>query len=176
MHDWSNLVVDHSAALERFQRTAGKISADRWSQPCAPGKWSPAEITSHLVESYQVLRGELTGGPGMQLRLGVLRRWLFRHTVLPRILATGKFPVGARAPRETRPRGAGGSSTALLLALSEQADGFVQSLSQRTRAGRVRLTHAYFGSLSARQALRMVTVHTSHHADQLARVIETLVA
>jgi DinB superfamily len=109
----------------------------------------------------------------MELRLSRPRRWLFRHTLLPRILATGKFPAGARAPRETRPRTDSPSSAASLQALTEQADVFIQSLSERACAGRVRLTHAYFGPMSARQALRLVTVHTRHHADQLAQVTES---
>ena len=46
----------------------------------------------------------------------------------------------------------------------------VQELSDRMRTGRVRLTHAYFGRMSARQSLTMATVHTRHHARQLAAV------
>jgi molybdopterin synthase catalytic subunit len=57
---------------------------------------------------------------------------------------------------------------AALHMLSTQADAFVQELTDRARSGRVRLTHAYFGSMSARQSLILVTVHTRHHARQLA--------
>src|SRR5215208_8038036 len=103
MADWARLVADHSAALEEFVAGARQVSADQWHKPIAPGKWTPAEITSHLSESYRVLRGELAGRPGMQLRLPRLQCWLLRRTMLPRILATGKFPATARAPREIRP-------------------------------------------------------------------------
>jgi hypothetical protein len=168
MPDWATLVARHSAAMEEFLRASRRVPTDRWLQPLAAGKWSPAELTSHLRESYRVLRGELGGAPGMQLRLRPLRRWILRHTVLRRILASGHFPAGARAPRETRPRDVTSDPRAALPALSTEADAFVQELSDRARSGRVRLTHAYFGTMSARQSLVLVTVHTAHHARQLA--------
>jgi hypothetical protein len=170
MPDWATLVARHSAAVEGFLLTSRRIAPEHWTQPLAPGKWTPAEITSHLTESYQVLRGELAGRPGMQLRLRRLQRWVLRYTVLPRILSTGIFPEGARAPRETRPRAVTLDAKTALQAFSTQADGFIQELSDRARGGRVRLTHAYFGSMSARQSLILVTVHTAHHARQLAAV------
>jgi hypothetical protein len=168
MPDWATLVARHSQAVEAFVRTSRRVPSERWSLPLGPGKWSPAEITSHLNESYQVLRGELAGRPGMQLRLSRLQRWTLRYRVLPRILASGNFPEGARAPREIRPREVITDPGAALHMLSTQADAFVQELTDRARSGRVRLTHAYFGSMSARQSLILVTVHTRHHARQLA--------
>jgi len=170
MRDWATLVARHSEAVEGFVRTSRRVPLERWNQPIAPGKWSPAEITSHLNESYQVLRGELAGRPGMELRLPPLKRWVLRYTVLPRILSSGNFPGGARAPRETRPRDMTTEPKAALQTLSTRADGFVQELTDRARSGRVRLTHAYFGPMSARQSLILVTVHTAHHARQLAPV------
>jgi hypothetical protein len=38
------------------------------------------------------------------------------------------------------------------------------------RSGRVKLTHAYFGRMSARQSLTLAIVHTRHHARQIATV------
>ena len=171
MANWGTLVVRHSAAVEEFLRTAHQISADRWTQPTAPGRWSPAEITSHLIESYHTFRNELAGGSGMGLRLGPIRRWLLRRTMLPRILSTGTFPAGARAPREIRPREVQPDPRIALHTLSTEADAMVQELSDRMRTGRVRLTHAYFGRMSARQSLALATVHTRHHARQLAAAV-----
>jgi hypothetical protein len=167
MADWAALIADHSAALEEFLRASRRMAGRQWNQPLATGKWTPAELTSHLTESYGILRSELAGGPGMQLRLSTLQRFVLRHTLLPRILATGNFPAGARAPRETRPQQVQLDPKVALQELSTQADAFVQELSDRARNGRVRLTHAYFGSMSARRSLLLVTVHTRHHARQL---------
>jgi uncharacterized damage-inducible protein DinB len=168
MNDWAALVSRHSAAVDEYLARCRRIGASRWAIPIAAGKWTPAEMTSHLTESYRILRGELAGGPGMQLRLRRLHRIVLRYTVLPRILGKGDFPPGARAPRETRPREVELDAGIALRELSHQADSFVQELSDRARDTRVRLTHAYFGSMSARQSLVLVTVHTQHHARQLA--------
>jgi len=171
--EWASLLAAHAAALEEFVFTCRRIPAPVWQQPVAAGKWSPAEIASHLTESYRTLRRELGGAPGMQLRLGPVKRWLLRRSVLPRILATGNFRSGARAPRETRPTNPNPDPVSALCGLTEQAESFARELSDRARHGRVRLTHAYFGSMSARQSLALVTVHTRHHARQVATVAST---
>lgn len=168
--DWDVLAADHSAAIQQFVLTVQQLAPDSWSRPLAPGKWTPAEVTSHLAESYRILRTELAGGQGMALRLPRLHRWLLRHTILPRILERGLFPTGARAPRETRPREVMEDASAALTILTEEANAFVQDLTTRASSGRVHLTHAYFGAMSARQSLQLVAVHTRHHARQLAGV------
>lgn len=168
--DWDALSADHTAAIQQFVTIVRQLPPDSWSRPLAPGKWTPAEVTSHLAESYRVLRTELAGGQGMALRLPRLQRWLLRHTVLPRILERGLFPTGARAPRETRPREVIDDATSALRTLTVEADAFVQNLTTRASGGRVHLTHAYFGPMSARQGLRLVAVHVRHHARQLAGI------
>ncbi|HEX5575873.1 MAG TPA: DinB family protein [Gemmatimonadales bacterium] len=168
--DWDALAADHAAAVQQFVLTVQQLAPDSWSRPLAPGKWTPAEVTSHLAESYRILRAELAGGPGMALRLSGFRRWVLRHTILPRILRGGIFPAGARAPRETRPRELIEDATTALRTLTLEADAFAQDLTTRASSGRVHLNHAYFGPMSARQSLRLVAVHTRHHARQVAGI------
>jgi hypothetical protein len=169
--EWAALVAGHAAALQGFVLTSSRVPPHLWTRPVTAGKWTPAQIANHLIESYRVLRGELGGAPGMQLRLGPAKRWLLRRTLLPRILLTGNFPAGAKAPKETRPGDRNADPASCIQALTAEAEGFVQELTERSRRGRVRLTHAYFGRMSARQSLLLVTVHTRHHARQLAAVV-----
>jgi hypothetical protein len=165
--DWTALMTDHASAVREFVESARRFPHPAWTRPLAPGKWSPAEITSHVTETYAVLRRELEGGPGMRLRGSPWQRWLFRHTMLPGILRGGAFPSGARAPREIRPGEIQKDPATALPALAAEADAFVRELSGRAAHRRLRLTHAYFGPMSARQSIRLVTVHTRHHARQL---------
>jgi hypothetical protein len=165
--DWTALMTDHASAVTQFVASARRFSGGAWTRPLAPGKWSPAEITSHVSETYTVLRSELEGGQGMQLRASRWQRWLFRHTMLPGILRGGAFPVGARAPREIRPREIHEDLVSALAALTTGADGFVRELSARAAERRIRLSHAYFGPLTVRQTFQLVVVHTRHHARQL---------
>jgi uncharacterized damage-inducible protein DinB len=166
--DWNSLAADHRAALDQFVATARQLPPRSWTQPLGFGKWSPAEISSHLIASYRIMRNELAGGPGMALRLRPLRRWLLRHTMLPRILRGEPFPAGARAPRETRPTAERAALPVALETLIQESNALVEELTIRASEGRVRLTHAYFGSMSARQSLQLLAVHTRHHARQLA--------
>lgn len=165
---WTLLLADHTRALEEFVAAAQRFSQDGWTRPLAPGKWNPAEVISHVSEANQVLRSELEGGAGMRMVGSSVRRWLLRQTIMPRLLAGGPFPPGVRAPRETRPREIQADPAVALAQLESQAQAFTRELTARAATGGVRLTHAYFGPLSARQGLQLLTVHTRHHARQLA--------
>jgi DinB superfamily len=166
--DWESLSADHQTALQQFVGTVRQLPPGSWTHPLAPDKWTPAEISSHLIASYRIMRAELAGGPGMALRLKPLQRWVLRLTVLPGILRSGSFPVGARAPRETRPVEVVQNLPESLEILATEANALVEELTQRASSGRVRLTHAYFGGMSPRQSLRLLAVHTRHHARQIA--------
>ncbi len=168
--DWPALVDDHAAAVEQFVRAARPLGGERWTAPIAPGKWSPAEITAHLHESYAVLRDELAGKGGMRIVVPPLKRWVIRLIYVPRILRTGRFPAGARAPREVRPRVVEPDCETAIAALEELTGRFMADLAERAAAGRVRLTHAYFGRLPLHQTMQFLSTHTRHHARQLEQV------
>jgi hypothetical protein len=169
--NWSSLVAGHSEAVDQYLAAATRVPSSAWTQPLATGKWSPAEITSHLEQSYQVLQSELSGRPGMRVILPPFRRWLVRLTIMPRILSGGPFPAGARAPRETRPREGEANMGRALSSLSEKAELLIRELTDQVPYRRVRLTHAYFGPLCPEDGLRLLTVHTRHHARQLEALV-----
>ena len=161
------MLRDHAAAVSQFVDAAQRFPEAAWSRALAPGRWSPAEITSHVIEAYKVLRRELGGGPGMQLRGSRIQRWLLRRTMLPGILRGRPFPAGARAPRETRPRELHADPASALAALETTASAFARDLSALQADRRLRLNHAYFGPMTGRQSLQLAVVHTRHHARQL---------
>jgi hypothetical protein len=165
--DWDRLLADHSAALDEYRVAAKSLSRETWTRPMAPGKWTPAELTSHVAESYRVLRAELGGEPGMRLRGSRLQRLILRHTVLPRLLTGGPFPPGVRAPREVRPKVVIEDRETALTDLGSAAELFTTELTARAGPANPRLSHAYFGRLSSRQALQLMAVHTRHHARHL---------
>jgi DinB superfamily len=166
--EWDRLVRDHAGACAEYRSVALAFDADRWIRPIAPDKWSPAEVTSHVVQAYRVLRGELAGAGGMRLIGSRLQRLILRHTMLPRLLAGNPFPAGVRAPRETRPRDVQGDQQVALSELDHLVAQFTEELTVRAATAPVHLTHAYFGPLSASQGIRLLTTHTRHHARQLA--------
>ncbi len=163
--------LEEAAALHRetIDEASSAIAAQdpaTWTVPRQPGKWSAAEIAQHLILSYEVPLRELEGGAGLALVLPWWKRAALRWTVLPRILM-GRFPVGAPAPREVRPRNAPESPAEAVERLRAVADLFAVRLREEHSARPVRLTHAYFGRLSAPEILKLLAVHARHHRAQL---------
>jgi len=155
----------HREAIEQVAVAVELQDPALWAVPRQPGKWSPSEIAQHLVISYEPALAELDGGAGFALVLPWWKRTALRWTVLPRILG-GRFPKGAPAPKEARPRGGAASPREAARALRENAARFELRLVEAHAAGPVRLTHAYFGKLTAPQILKLVAVHAMHHREQ----------
>jgi hypothetical protein len=113
----------------------------------------------------------MAGGPSMRLRVSKHYAWLLRTLMLPVIVATKRFPRGARAPREVAPDLEEAkllTPNAAAARLKRVADEAAAAFRQ---AGRDRsaplMTHAYFGALTPYAALRMLSAHTRHHARTL---------
>lgn len=155
----------HRIAAGAFVTRASNVSDIAWNEPLAEGKWSAGEVVDHLLSAYDVLLGELRGGPGMQVRTTPWQRLVLRIFYVPRILRTGWFPKGARAPRETRPTGRGLGREESLLQFTRRAS----ELEEAARLAPVsqRLTHAYFGTSSVETGIRLCARHIQHHAAQL---------
>lgn len=161
----------HRAAVESFLAAARAIPANAWERPLADGKWTPAEVAEHVRLTYGVLQNELAGGSGLRIRSPWLVRQVLRLTVLPRILATGTLPRGARASSEIRPRGNILPREQLLEALEVAANVAQKSVARHWDDPRAGLTHHVFGRVDIRRGLRFITVHTRHHARQLEEAL-----
>jgi hypothetical protein len=164
---WDRAVRAHAIALERFLDCAAAVPPSKWSEPLAPGKWTPAEVVEHLVLAYETVGRELSGGAGMRVVLPGWKRLIARLFYLPRIIAGRGFPKGAKAPRETRPVSVRGTQAEVVSAMRSIASGVErQMLDAHGRAGR-RLTHAYFGRMTFEQGMLMQVRHLDHHRAQL---------
>ena len=157
--------ADHREAIDAVLRTLETVDPALWNQPSGPGKWSPAEVAQHLFLSYGPPTAELEGGQGFVVRVAWWKRPLLRWKVLPVILAGG-FPRGAPAPRECRPRDAAPDSGEAIRRLREASTVFERRLCEAAGRERVRLTHAYFGKLTAPQILKLLASHAGHHRKQ----------
>lgn len=163
--DWSRLMREHDESVAAFVARASAVSDAAWSRPVAEGKWSPAQVTEHVTLAYEAVLRDLSGGAAMRLRARWWQRVLLRRFLLPRILAKGRIPVAARAPREIRPGDGSIDRASLLARLTGGAKGLDETLCVQGDAARV--VHPYFGSLRGREILRFCAVHTNHHAPQL---------
>jgi Protein of unknown function (DUF1569) len=163
--------ADHRGAIEDVVSAIESVEVSVWMMARQPGKWSPAEIAQHLVLSYEPPLAELEGGAGYAVRLPWWKRAVLRRRVLPQILVQGKFPPEAPAPREARPKNGIASPEEAVQRLRESAGRFALRISEAHASRRVRLTHSYFGKLTAPQILRLMAVHARHHSEQLCDIV-----
>lgn len=126
----------------------------------------------HIEMSYLVGAEALRGGPGMRPRRGPLVSGLSRLVMLPLMTLTRRFPRGVPAPREVRPDANAAHAAerdALTARVQSAATAMLVALREAVDAdSRLRVTHAYLGSLDSYQTLRLLNAHTRHHAKLLA--------
>jgi hypothetical protein len=164
----SDALLAHREAVRSFAERAAALPDAAWLAAPAPGRWSPAEITEHLRLTYAGLAEELAGGPGIRVRLRGFRFLVARLYFMPRVLRSGVFPPGVRAPREVVPADANPDRNAALRAFAEQAGAFERLIEPRLSARSGGNTHPFFGRLTPEQSLRFAEIHTRHHARQIS--------
>ena len=159
------LLTDHKLAVREYLDRASAVSPSRWLVERAEGKWTPAQETRHVILSYEALRRELNGEGKIRVRGTPLKRWIWRLVGLPQILWRKRIPIAVNAPREIRPEWEVAAASELLPALERLTLEFDNSFAQVWRTDpRRTLTHYFFGALTLDQAIRMLSVHTRHHA------------
>ncbi len=160
--------ADHQRAVNDFLAAARAVPLERWEfAPDAP-HWTPAQIAEHVRLTYEVVGAQFAGGPGLRVRTSWWVRTLLRWRFLNRILESGVFPSGARAPREIQPGSGPFDRETLLAGLERAARVTEERLISRWTDPTCVMTHHVFGELHPPQGARLVTVHTRHHATQLA--------
>ena len=164
----SSRLADFEAAAAAFRSGAAAIPIDAWDRPRAEGKWSPAQETEHVVLSHELFLSQLHGGPPMRAIVTGWKLVALRRLALPWILGTGRFPRGARAPRESRPVAVGASRADLLGRLDRAVHGVSALLtSDGVDITRPPLRHPYFGMMTVIQVVRLSALHTCHHLASL---------
>lgn len=159
------LLEDHSAAVEEFFHRAAQVTSARWNAARADGKWSPAQEVKHVILAYEAFIAELEGGAGLKLVGTPLKRALWRLLGLGSVLLRKRLPRGARSPREIRPPEGPYDQVELLADLRERAARFEATYRAIVASNpEKRMTHPYFGALDLVDALKLVAVHTRHHA------------
>jgi hypothetical protein len=167
---WDATLAQHTRAVEEYAAAARRVAAvpGLWLAGPADGRWSPAQITQHLVMAFEAVSRELAGEPGMALRTTAWQRLLLRFTIQRRLLRGGAFPQGARSPREARPPATAEDAATLVPRFEVLAAALESRLAERRDADpRAQLTHPYFGRLSLRDTVYISARHIDHHRAQL---------
>ena len=165
--EWNHAVAMHDRAVTEYARDAGRVQS--WMQPLAPGKWSAAETTTHLILAFEAVLREVAGDAPMQLRGTRARLFMLRSIIMPRIIRGGAFPRAA-APRETRPVHVSADAAAAIARFRSLGAQVTAALTERhQREPELRLTHPYFGAIAGPQAIQVSARHIDHHRRQLGQ-------
>lgn len=164
---WAAARAEHHEVVAEFLATIEHFSEERWQRTPRPNKWSAATLADHVTVTYAYGRDAAHTGVGMGLLVPRPLAWAARTFILPRMLASKRFPRGAEAPAEVRPVLGNATGLSQQQAREELTARAAEALEAFERARRERpsltITHAYFGPLSLLQTLRMVNAHTRHH-------------
>ena len=102
MSDLDDAISANREACQRYLATARKVAKEEWSQPVAPGKWSPAQITEHVALSTEVALKAIKGDPSMG-SIPRFLRWLPRTLGFNPTIRKGRFPAKQRGPAIFKP-------------------------------------------------------------------------
>ena len=168
MVSFDDAYARHNAAVEAFAARAQQVSHNGWLRAPAAGKWSPAEVATHLTLGFDAVHAELQGGPAMRMRVAGFKKFLVRLLVMRRILRGGHFPSGAPAPRETRPPADLAPQAEAIRRFRDSAAQFENDIvhARHERPG-AHVTHPYFGEIGLPDALYISARHVEHHTKQL---------
>jgi hypothetical protein len=97
MHDLQSTLTDNRQAVGTFLTSARAVPQSAWTQPRAPGKWSPGQVIEHVAIAYEIARAILNGTFSGRAAPRLLRP-LIRTIVFNPILKTGRFGKGVKAP------------------------------------------------------------------------------
>lgn len=124
-------------------------------------------MTLHVCQSYEMGVIAAHGGPSMRLVSPRPVALLSRRILLPILLATRRFPTEAPAPTEVRPDLALAAVMGRDEAIARFTAAALAAGDALSAPGAQPVTHAYFGTLPPRLALRLLSAHTRHHTGGL---------
>ena len=165
--EWTEAIEKHQTAIADYLQTALRLEEGIWRLPVAAEKWTPAQITDHLILTYQMLVKQIRGEQRLKMQYGFPLRQILRLTILPKIYRTRRLPRGAQAPPEIMPEDSEMPRQTALEKLEESSGKFENEILSCRNDNKFRLTHHVFGDLKPLKAIDFITIHTEHHVRQL---------
>ncbi len=167
--EWAAAIEKHRTAITDYVQTASRIDEQIWRLSVEAEKWTPAQITDHLILTYEMLVKQICGGQGLKMQYGFPLRQILRLTILPKIYRTRQLPRGAKAPPEIMPEDSEMPRETALAKLEELSGAFENEILSRRNDKDFRLTHHVFGDIKPLKGIDFIAIHTEHHARQLPR-------
>jgi len=166
MPDLTIALASNLAAARDFADATDRLGGV-WTTPRAPGKWSPAQLLEHVVQTHvaggKIIKGMPVGLPNVPRVL----RPLLRRFGLRGILRSGEFGRPSRTFPPFEPRNPPATPAEGRERLLEAVRQFEADVRSVTPIGDFDFTHPVFGKLAVSDYVRFQEIHTRHHMRQL---------
>src|SRR5262245_29506344 len=166
MADLQSMIDDNRQAVDEFIVKARAVPEAKWTQPRAPKKWSPGQVTEHVAIVYEGARAVVDGTFAGRSVPRFVRPLIRRFAVDP-VLRTGRFRQGLKAPAFFQPTASTASVDDLSVRLRTASGGFEAAVRFAAREGRTFVDHPLFGRVDLADYTRLQAIHTRHHLQQL---------
>ena len=145
--------------------TAMNHSADGWTTPLAPGKWSPAQLVEHVARTLDEGAKLVAGDPSIFPTIPSFLRPLVRGMFFNRVIKKDAFP-NAKTLKALNPEHGAETPDAARTRLEASLATFQDACRGRAASGQP-VNHPVFGAVSVEAYARFMELHTIHHRGQL---------
>jgi hypothetical protein len=164
MSDVSARLETARAAVDELIQSAQK-SASVWTQPTAPGKWSPSQVVEHVARTLEESANVFSGKPSKFPNFPAPVRPVIRALLFDRVVKNGKFPK-SRTNKPMNPLTGPATAEEGCVRLEQASDKFEKEC--LSCAGKSDwLDSRTFGRVSTADYVRFMEVHTRHHRKQM---------
>ncbi len=161
----TNSIVDANRAAVADLLAAARARESVWTQPRAPGKWSPAQLVEHVARSLEESANEVRGVRSKFPNLPFFLRPVARGFLFNRVVRTGTFPK-ARTSRPFDPIEGPANLTAAQQRLDQALNSFTTACNECASGDR-KVRSRVFGVVTIDDYSRFQEIHTRHHTKQL---------
>ena len=168
MTEIEDVVAENRKATENFLAMARAVPKEKWEQPVAPGKWSPAQIVDHIAVTTEVALKAIKGDPSMG-SIPKFLRFLPRKLGFDPTIKKGRFPEKQRGPAVFAPSTGHPSYDASVEKLNRAIVALETHVRGVMAQNQHSFEHSFFGRVSIPDYIRFGTLHTQHHERQLPK-------
>ena len=152
------------AAVDEMILAAEK-SSSVWTQPRAPGKWSPSQVVEHVARTLEESAHVFGGRPSKFPNFPAPMRPVIRFLLFNRVVRNGRFPK-AKTNKAMNPDAGPTTADEGRIRLQEAQAAFERECLACSEKGE-RVTTSTFGQVSTADYVRFIELHTRHHRMQM---------
>jgi len=136
-----------------------------WTDPRAPGKWSPQQLVEHVALVLEAGADTVAGRPTRLPTLPRFVRPIVRGLFFNRVVRTGRFP-NAKTNKEMNPSSGPATPAEARARLEAACETFERECYAGAEGGDT-ITSTAFGEVALDDYVRFMELHTRHHLEQM---------